>query len=490
MTTMKKRILTCILTAALLVPLTASAFNGAGDMNGDSRLNAFDLAIMKREFNTARDPYFDEPFPYDPDVNGNGGFTSYDVKQMQNFLLGKVSNFEEVAMTTGKPLAESDSPSENGKPADTKFRSVQMGFAENLFKETAQNEENTLISPLSVSIALSMTANGADAQTLKEMEDVLGMDMESMNEYMASFITDATGNANVSVNIANSIWFRDDENLKVSQEFLDTNSGYYASDAFAAPFDGGTVKDINNWVENETDGMIPELVDKLTPESMMVLINAIGFDAKWANPYAEYQVRDGIFTSVTGEKQEVEMLHGDGGKYFEFDNAVGISKAYAGYGYHFVAILPDEGMTVSEWITEMDSEEVLSSLNNPVKNYDILATTIPKFRYETSLKLAETLAAMGMPSAFDDITADFSNMATYTVNGTEYPLYISEVLHKTCIDLNETGTRAAAATSVEMAAGASANPVVREVILDRPFVYMIVDDENIPLFMGTVQSVE
>ncbi len=489
---MKKRIIAAVLTAALCFPLTASAWYGLGDMNADDYLDAFDLAIMKRKLNEEKD-YFDyEEYPMEADLNENDAFTAYDVKLMQSYVLGKIGSFSDTPMISSKALASGTERTEKGKMASTAFKQSQMDFAANLFKQTAQNEENTLISPLSVSIALSMTANGADEQTRSEMENVLGCSVEDINEYMAHYLTNIDYQTDTRVNIANSIWFRDNSGLTVEEDFLNANSRYYGAEVYASPFDAGTVGDINSWVEGETDGMIPKLVEELSPADMMVLINAIAFDAKWVDQYEDYQIEDGIFTAADGTKQDAEMMHGGGDDYYEFDNAVGFSKAYEGYDYRFVAILPDEDMTVSEWIAQMDSEAVLTELSEPERDY-IVITQTPKFKYETDLKLKDMLTDMGMPSAFSVADADFSKIGKYTENGLDYPLYIGNVIHKTFIDLNETGTRAAAATAVMLPAGAppgEEEPVIKYITLDRPFVYMIVDSNNIPLFMGTVQSVE
>ena len=120
--------------------------------------------------------------------------------------------------------------------------------------------------------------------------------------------------------------------------------------------------------------MIPKLVNELSADTMSVLLNAIAFDAKWADQYEDYQVKDGIFTAADGTAQDVEMMHGGGDEYYEFDNAVGFSKAYEGRKYRFVAILPDEDMTVSEWIAQMDSEAVLTELSEPERDYRLHGT--------------------------------------------------------------------------------------------------------------------
>jgi len=358
-------------------------------------------------------------------------------------------------------------------------------FAIRLFKASNENGKNTLISPLSVLCALAMTANGAEEETLAQMEEVLGMTTEELNLYLYSYMKNLPQGDKYKLSLANSIWFTEDERFTVNQDFLQTNADYYGADIYKAPFDKQTLKDINNWVKQNTDGMIPEILDQISPEAIMYLVNALAFEAEWSEIYEKHQVKDGEFTKEDGTKQNAKFMYGSEGTYFEDENATGFMKRYKGGKYAFVAMLPNEGVTVSEYIASLDGESLNALLANP--QYATVHTSIPKFETEYSVEMSEILKNMGMTEAFDMYNADFEGLGTSTAGN----IFISRVLHKTFISVGEKGTKAGAATIVEMKDGAAAEPTEpKEVYLDRPFVYMLVDCENnIPFFIGTMMDI-
>ena len=358
-------------------------------------------------------------------------------------------------------------------------------FAIRLFKASNENGKNTLISPLSVLCALAMTANGAEEETLAQMEEVLGMTTEELNLYLYSYMKNLPQGDKYKLSLANSIWFTEDERFTVNQDFLQTNADYYGADIYKAPFDKQTLKDINNWVKQNTDGMIPEILDQIPPEAIMYLVNALAFEAEWSEIYEKHQVKDGEFTKEDGTKQDVKFMYGSEGTYFEDEKATGFMKRYKGGKYAFVAMLPNEGVSVSEYIASLDGESLNALLANP--QYATVRTSIPKFETEYKVEMSEILQDMGMTEAFDMYNADFEGLGTSTGGN----IYISRVLHKTFISVGEKGTKAGAATIVEMKNGAAAEPTEpKEVYLDRPFVYMLVDCENnIPFFIGTMMDV-
>lgn len=358
-------------------------------------------------------------------------------------------------------------------------------FAIRLFKASNDKGKNTLISPLSVLCALAMTANGAEEETLAQMEEVLGMTTEELNLYLYSYMKNLPQGDKYKLSLANSIWFTEDERFTVNQDFLQTNADYYGADIYKAPFDKQTLKDINNWVKQNTDGMIPEILDRIPPEAIMYLVNALAFEAEWSEIYEKHQVQDGEFTKEDGTKQDVKFMYGSEGTYFEDEKATGFMKRYKGGKYAFVAMLPNEGVSVSEYIASLDGESLNALLANP--QYATVRTSIPKFETEYKVEMSDILQSMGMTEAFDMYNADFEGLGT----STDGNIYISRVLHKTFISVGEKGTKAGAATIVEMKDGAAAEPTEpKEVYLDRPFVYMLVDCENnIPFFIGTMMDV-
>lgn len=358
-------------------------------------------------------------------------------------------------------------------------------FAIRLFKTSEESGKNTLISPLSVLCALAMTANGAEKETLEQMETVLGMTTEELNLYLYSYMKNLPQGEKYKLSLANSIWFTEDERFTVNQDFLQTNADYYGADIYKAPFNEQTKKDINNWVKQNTDEMIPEIVDQIPADAITYLVNALAFEAEWLENYEKSQVRDGVFTKEDNTKQNVDFMHGIEGTYLEDDNATGFMKHYIGGKYAFVAMLPNEGVSVSEYIASLDGESLNTLLANP--QHTTVHTSIPKFETEYSIEMSDILKDMGMTDAFDIYNADFEGIGT----STDGNIHISRVLHKTFISVGEKGTKSGAATVVEMADGAAAEPQKpKEIYLNRPFVYMLIDCENnIPFFIGTMMNV-
>ena len=356
-----------------------------------------------------------------------------------------------------------------------------------LFQNSMEDGKNTLISPLSVLYALAMTANGADGETLAQMEQVLGMDVDNLNSYMLAYLDLLPESKDYKMSLANSIWFKDDPNFAVEQSFLQTNADYYGAGAYKAAFDEGTRNDINNWVKEHTDGMIPEIIDEIPDEAIMYLVNALAFDAKWADEYEDHQIREGRFTMEDGTRQDVDMMHSEEYTYLEDDLATGFIKYYKDRRYAFVAMLPNEGVTVSQYVDSLTGEHLRDLLNNP-QDVTVFAS-IPKFETEYGIEMSEVLQEMGMTDAFDWRVADFSRLGTYNVDGMN--ICINRVLHKTFISVTEQGTRAGAATAVEMVAEGAAEIIeYKEVVLDRPFVYMLIDCEtNLPFFIGSMMNV-
>ena len=358
-------------------------------------------------------------------------------------------------------------------------------FAIRLFKASEESGKNTLLSPLSVLCALAMTANGAEKETLAQMEEVLGMTTEELNLYLYSYMQNLPQGEKYKLSLANSIWFTEDERFTVNQDFLQANADYYGADIYKAPFNEQTKKDINNWVKQNTDEMIPEILDRVPVDAIMYLVNALAFEAEWSAIYKKDQVREGVFTKEDNTKQNVDFMYGSEGTYLEDENAAGFMKYYKGGKYALVTMLPDEGVSISDYIASLTGESVNALLTNP--QHTTVYTAIPKFETEYSVEMSEILKDMGMPKAFDPNNAEFEGLGTSSAGN----IFISRVLHKTFISVGEKGTKAGAATVVEMADGAAAEPQEpKEIYLNRPFVYMLIDCENnIPFFIGTMMNV-
>lgn len=379
----------------------------------------------------------------------------------------------------------------SGKDADEVFALAQTGFALDLFKTEAAygGYDNLLLSPLSVSIALSMTANGADNGTLTEMENVLGLPVQELNDYYVQYIRGLPSEKNCKLHIANSLWLKDDGQVQVEKDFLQTNADYYGAPVYKSPFDNQTLTDINNWVKNNTDGMIDKILNDIDDSAFMYIVNALAFDARWSDVYEKEQVWDGVFTTSDGAEKTVEFLHDTSHyPYFEDGSAVGFMKSYEGGRYAFAAILPNEDISLEDYIDGLTADGLYDMLSGA--EYYETVTSLPKFSYDYDTELSAQLKQLGMTSAFDISAADFTRLGTPA--SPQNNIYIGRVLHKTFIAVDELGTKAGAATVVEMLNGSAAPSEPEEkkyVILDRPFLFMIIDREtNIPLFIGTVTN--
>lgn len=356
-------------------------------------------------------------------------------------------------------------------------------FALDLLRESA-DEKNALVSPLSVLSALAMAENGADGETLAQMERVTGMGADELTDLLQAYGTLVDDGP---LSVANSIWLRDSDGLAVEDDFLETCGGRLGAQVFSAPFDDSTVADVNAWVSEKTNEMIPEMLNQISDDAQVLLVNALAFEGGWEDPFDSALVSPDTFTCEDGTEQDVTMMHSAEGSYLEGDLATGFVKPYEGYDYAFVGLLPAEGVSVGELLASLDGD-ALEELLTPVAGAGA-EIGLPKFTASYEAELADALRELGMTDAFDAELADFSRMGS----SEQGPLYVGGVLHKTFVDVNEEGTRAAAATTVSMdGAAAPGGPVeYHRVILDRPFVYLIVDLRcDLPVFVGTYMGAE
>jgi len=365
--------------------------------------------------------------------------------------------------------------------------------------EQADENSNVMISPVSISLALEMAAMGAEGDTYDQMAEILGNGAskydfdEYVQDYMKSIKKDK------ALVLANSIWLDEnrleEKNYVLSDEYMNLMEDHFKAGANSVDFkDKDTVDLINEWVADNTDDMIDEVIDGIDDNTMMYLINAACFEGTWAKEYTEYQIdKNGIFTNANGKEEHVTMLNSTEGYLCYSDNATGFLKYYDGDRYAFMAILPDdESLSLQEFSELFSEDEFVSFYNNSTIGSDVIAK-MPVFSFDYDVELNEVLEDMGMEDAFSGNKADFSSMA-YTTDD-DHNLCIGSVIHKTHIELDEKGTKAAAVTVVEMkdneacAIPDPSEPV--EVILDRPFMFAIMDTEyDVPVFIGAVNTVE
>ncbi len=347
-------------------------------------------------------------------------------------------------------------------------------FSYNLFKNAYSEKSNTLISPASVMYALAMAANGAEGNTLKQIENAFGTDRDTLNLYLKSYLS-ALPKEDSTLKLSQSIWINQYDSVK--ENFLQTNANYYNAEIYSAPMNQSTVKDINNWVSDKTDGEIQRAINDLSHNDLLVLINATLFEGKWETDYRNSSIRSGTFDNQNHSKADVTYLYSTEDIYLSGEGFTGFVKPYAGERFAFAALLPDADTPLSSLISSLNGSE-FSAIIKGAKRQEV-SVCIPEFEIKFDTSLNVILKKMGITDAFGS-NADFSSMSDGSI-------YISEADHKTSIKLNRYGTKAAATTVIKAARGAYTEP--KTVYLNRPFLYLIYDTQaDLPAFIGTVTN--
>ncbi len=352
-------------------------------------------------------------------------------------------------------------------------------FAWTLFQNTL--EENTLISPLSAFFALCLVANGASGETLSQLEEVLGMPLENFNAFCSSLLRNLASDPQTQMQLANCIWLDPDRLGSLQAEFEAIAKQDYEAQIFLEPLNSGTVNSINTWVSNHTHGLIEEMIRQLSGDTVMVLINALAFEAQWLKVYEESAIQTQPFFNADGSSSNVQMMYSEESSYFEVEGLQGFLKPYQNDHYGLALLVPQDDSPLNEVLQKADGEAILKALAKPqVRTVD---AGLPQFSLEDSKKLNDALQEAGLLDAFSSEQADFSKLVSDRKD-----LVISEVLQKTKIVVDAKGTQAAAATEImidETAAIIEDNSI--QIVCDRPFFYVLLDlKTKTPILMGTV----
>ncbi|MBS6532676.1 MAG: serpin family protein [Oscillospiraceae bacterium] len=358
-------------------------------------------------------------------------------------------------------------------------------FGLELLRNTKQAGESTLLSPLSVILALSMATNGAEGETMAQFQETMGgVSLEALNAACQSLLSDYRQlGGSTRASIANSLWV--DPEGQISGEFTGRCMGIYGAEVFQGELSSsGIVNDVNRWVSKQTKGLIPELVQQPFPEdTAALLVNALYLRNTWELEFDPISTYPRKFTHSSGQVEQMDFLHHSTDLlYLQGEGAQGVVLPYDDGRLAFAAILPDSP-DLGGWPDSLNGN-ALSQLVQGADEQRFLHLAFPKFEAEWSGSLQEILKDMGLEDAFTPGQADFSRMGDHP-NG----YYLSEVIHAAKLQVNEKGTEAAAATLVAAGDGAAPPPAEGiKLLLDRPFLYGIFDRQNgIPLFLGTFE---
>jgi serpin B len=358
-------------------------------------------------------------------------------------------------------------------------------FGLELFRKVIDSEEeskNIMISPLSVSLALAMTYNGSDGTTRAAMEETLhlsGLSLDDINRSYKNLMEAMVSmDPKVIMEIANSIWHRND--FYVEEEFLNLNRTFFNADV--TPLDFGvpeSLATINNWVSENTHHKITKILDQIDPLDVMFLINAIYFKGIWTYQFDPESTLEMPFYAEDGSEEDVPFMVMDCDvEYFYNDLVQAVELPYGKGDFSMIVILPMDGKSVDDVLVQLTPENWKSWLEGFYLRQE-LEINLPKFRFEYEKSLKEVLSTLGMSVAFSPGEADFSRI------NPDFDLYISEVKHKTFIDVNEEGTEAAAVTSVTISLTSIGPPDVFKA--DKPFLFIIKENSsNAIIFAGKV----
>ena len=362
-------------------------------------------------------------------------------------------------------------------------------FSYNLFKQTVnydQEAENIFISPLSISMTLAMALNGAEGQTFEDIRRTLALDNMDLDLINNSFksLTEllVTLDQDVQLNIANSIWYRED--ISVNGEFQKRLRDYFSAEIEGLDFsDPASIDIINNWVKNNTEDLIEKIVDEIPGNDVMYLINALYFKGEWLYRFDPDKTSTADFYLENGETTPVNMMSQEGRlATFYSDEVQMIELPYGDSLFTMTVLMPADSQTsidhfVNDALTAENLREWRSKLS--VGNQETMVR-MPRFQLEYELTYNEILKAMGMEIAFTAGQADFSGL----VESSSADLWIDKVKHKTFVRVDEAGTEAAAVTSVSII-----ESLPSAIVLNRPFVFIIYERESgTNLFMGKVKN--
>ena len=369
--------------------------------------------------------------------------------------------------------------------AQKKMRDNNNEFAWHLFQtilKTNDNDGSNVLSPLSVTYLLGMMDAGAAGSTREEISAVLGFgdDVMAANEYCKTMLDGAAGvDPAATVKIANCIDVNSALGFSLLQQYVDDMKHYYNAQIEALDFTkGGTLDIINKWCKDNTDGMIPSILNELNPSAAMYMLNAIYFKADWTAKFNKKFTRKMDFTLTNGTTVKRELMHIKALTLYGQDDTCSVLRLPFGSGaYSMYVLMPAEGMTTTDLIQGMTIQDLNKHLDNIFKaEVDIL---LPKFETSSNTELINTLTDMGITSAFDPYRADFSNMANAG-------LCVSKMLQKAKIEVNEDGAKAAAVTLSGFVLTCYEPTPQVDFHATRPFLYLIREESTQSIFfIGT-----
>lgn len=370
------------------------------------------------------------------------------------------------------------------------YISAASDFSVDIFKAVASKQlkqaENSLISPTALLSSLSLASSGAEGTTQEEFERILSSDMD-FNEFSkmsSSFLSTLKSSGSTGVKSISSMWIDNNVTSSVKEDFLISNAKYYGADIYKSDFTSkNTNKDINKWISYRTDNRITSLDVEISKNAVVYLIDSLIFDGIWETSYKSSDMTTKEFENYNGDIKTTDFMISRDVTYLADSYSVGFSKNYNGGKYSFVALLPNEHISINDYITMLNGDILNTMLNS--KTGKKAVAQMPEFQTSFSGSTKPYLTEIGFNKIFDK-KAEFTKIMRK-----EETTYIADVIQSVSFKAEAGASNSAQNDTEQSVVGETVDGVSKEMLLfNRPFVYAVIDNTTkIPLLIGTVLTI-
>lgn len=393
------------------------------------------------------------------------------------WLLGGLCTLLASGCVGTSPVSDSSSSSVVQSAQLDDLAAARSGWA--MYNQIRQPQENTLFSPLSAWLALGMLEEGVQGSTQKEIAELLGQSPSVMASQAESWMA----SQGEEICLVNGLWVNNTAGENLNPNYIAVMEKEFKANIFSTPNDARALKMINDWIKEKTDGQIPFILDSLDKYALLALFNVLVFEGTWETEIPEKDIEAASFFDVDGQESEVRMMRAGFGSYVQTEELEGFRLPYDNPRYQLAMLVPKEGKQLEQALDTLKIDQLMKDLcdqeNQPV------TAVFPAYEAFEEIDLQPVLEACGVQEIFGN--GDFSPMQ----GPSDWKLKVSRILQKTKIEVNAKGTRAAAASAVEVVQEKASVEEGKVVRCDRPFLYVLYDRDNqMPLFFGSMQKMK
>ena len=363
-----------------------------------------------------------------------------------------------------------------------KHKEENMKLTMELFKNSYNSKGNVVISPVAVQMGLAFIMNGAVGLTQTEIINKVGMEAPVFNNYLKTYIEESPKDVRGSVNFVNAIWLNSlNEGMDLKNGYEDRAIEYLNAQIKSEPFSSGYETVINNWIKEETDGMVNTIMKKTDPLTWLYTVNVATFAMDWANSYNVEDITKGQFKNFNNQVTNVEMMSSVESLYIEDNQVTGFIKDYYNPRYKFVAIMPDETIQLDAYVKNWDARKAKKLLEGA--SNENVKVTFPKFDSAATVNMRTVLMRIGLKNLY---SMD-ANLSGLLEDGKTIEL--ENMIHTSAVSIGKKSSEAKIFTEVD--SKKADKSYTKEITINRPFLYLIYDtEEGIPLFIGSVKVLQ